>query len=163
MGEFITFKSDRGLNSQTPARLFRDLQGTEMDTADAVRETWRSLGFSLKTRANSEILRRPRKGRVYRIRGKNGNFRRHVASEPGESHANMRGDLRRAIAWNVHGNLDFSFGYGLNNQSSPKYDEFVEFGTRRMAARPSLLLAIEHTQGNTQGHFAREMNRRFGS
>lgn len=55
-----------------------------------------------------------------------------------------------------------SFGYGIT-RDAPDYGKFVEFGTRRMAARPSLENAINFTQGNTQGNFTSEMNQEFGS
>ena len=158
---FITFKSNQRLG---PAQVFQELQNTAPLVGDAIRKSWYALGHDLKSRANAEILRKPKSGRTYIIRSRSsGRLRKHRASAPGETHANMHGDLRRALAWNVHGNNEMTFGYGLANRESPKYDEFVEFGTRRMSARPSLLNAINFTQGNTQSHFSAEMRKRFGT
>lgn len=158
MAAEIRVRSNREANE----RVFRVLDETEQRTNRAIRSMWFGLGDDLKIRANAEILRKPKSGRVYIIRDKSGRRRRHVASAPGETHANLTGKLRRAIAWKVHGNNELTFGYGLG-RSSPEYDEFVEFGTRNMEARPSLENAINFLQANAESHFSEGMFREFGS
>jgi len=130
-------------------------------TEEAIRQTWFKLGDDLKKRASEEILRKPKHGRLYLRRDSRGRRRFHRASAPGEIHANMTGALRRAIAWNVHGNLEMTFGYGLVNKKSPEYDLYVEFGTRKMAQRRSLGQTIDLVQANTQMHFEGEMSKEF--
>jgi len=141
-------------------RHFRDLGDAEIKTTRAIRQTWFALGEDLKDRSRAEILRKPKSGQTYflRLRGRRV---RHVASAPGETHANFTGELRKSIGYKIHGNNEMSFGYGIT-RDAPDYAEFVEFGTRRMAARPSLENAINYTQGNVQRHFTSEMNQEFG-
>ncbi len=158
MSSQILVKSNRSLN----ARVFRELGEIEVRTDRAIRAMWFNLADDLKKRANAEILRKPKGGRVYIRRTRGGRRRRHVASAPGETHANDTGKLRKSIGWKVHGNNDLVFGYGVTGPA-PKYDEFVEFGTRKMEARPSLENAVNYTQGNTQSHFEHAMNREFSS
>lgn len=115
-------------------------------TEKTIRRVWFELGKELKQTANREILARDKLGRVYIIRGPGGRRRRHVASAPGQSHANRSGRLRRSISWRIKGHESLAFGYGVSTtagDAAPDYDAFVEFGTRNMAARPSLLNAIE--------------------
>lgn len=149
-------------NRSNERRIFRDLDDVEGGWDRSIRETWFELADDLKGRANAEILRKPKSGRIYIRRDRLGRRRRHRASAPGETHANDTGALRKAIGWKVHGNNEMIFGYGVT-RNSPDYDEFVEFGTRRMAARPSLANAIDYTQANPQQHFSNRMTQEFGT
>ncbi len=153
----ITVRSNRSAN----ARVFREVEFALEKTERAIRSMWFGIGDDLKNRANKEILRRPKSGRLYlkRLRGRRV---RHRASAPGETHANFSGTLRKAIGWKVHGNNELTFGYGVT-RPSPEYDEYVEFGTRRMAARPSLDNAINAAQGNVETRFPDEMRKEFGT
>lgn len=155
----IAFEAD-GANEE----IFRELGQIHGDMRRAIRKAWFALGKDLKKEANTEILRKPRAGRKYFIRGPSGRRRRHVASLPGETHANRTGKLRRSLSWKVHGHESMDFGYGISTRGSnqaPEYDAWVEFGTMLMFARPSLENAIEATQRNAETHFAREMSRVF--
>lgn len=158
MSQTITVQSNRSENR----RVFRELEETELRTNRAIRMMWFDLGDDLLSSAQREILKGRKTGRVYIIRGPSGRVRRHRASAPGETHANLSGELRKAAGWKVHGNGDMSFGYGLT-RGSPVYDEFVEFGTLRMEARPSLQNAVDAVQGNVQPRFTERMNREFGT
>ncbi len=122
-------------------------------TRDSIRNAWFAIGKDLKAEAKSEILRKPKGGRVYIIRS-GGRRRRHVASAPGETHANMTGKLRKSIGWKVGSPDTMVFGYGVTGSDDPYYASYVEFGTRRMSARPSLGNAINKMQRNTEKHFA---------
>ena len=154
MATRITVKSNRGSE-----RVFRQLNNLDKGWRKAIRQMWFGLADDMKNRANSEILRKPKSGRVYIIR-RGGRRRRHVASAPGETHANLTGRLRKAIGWKVHGNDELSFGYGVTGPS-PKYDEFVEFGTSKMSARPSLENAINFAQANAELRFSSAMKKEF--
>jgi hypothetical protein len=157
----VGYKADRR-NSHVYDEL-RDLKG---GTERAIRQTWFRLGKDLKVEANTEILRRPKSGITYYHRDRAGRRRRHVASKPGETHANRTGKLRRSISWVVHGSESMEFGYGFSTtarNAMPPYAEYVEDGTPggKMAARPSILNAIRTTERNTTDHFYREMARQF--
>lgn len=162
MSQTITVQSNRSAN----ARVFRELGEVVLRTNRAIRMMWFDLGDELLNRAQTEILKGRKTGRVYLIRGRSAGgatrVRRHRSSAPGETHANLSGELRRAVSWKVHGNGDMSFGYGLT-RSSPLYDVFVEFGTSRMGARPSLGNAVDDIRGSVQPRFSERMNREFGT
>lgn len=124
-------------------------------TKQGIREGFFEFGKDLKQTANKEILRRPKGGRTYIIRGPGGGRRRHVASAPGETHANRSGTLRRSMGWKVNGGRSMEFGYGVGYQAAPApdYAGYVEDGTRKMAPRPSLGNAVKATERNAERHF----------
>lgn len=145
-------------------RAFASIERTPSSTRRAIRQAWFDLGIDLRAEANAEILRKPKGGRVYVVRGPGGRRRRHVASAPGETHANLTGRLRKSISWKVHGTDSMEFGYGISTRPSedaPEYDEHVEFGTSRMEPRPSLDNAIEAKQGDAERNFVDAMDRAF--
>lgn len=162
----IVVKSDRRND-----RVLAQLRNTTQATRRALRQTWFELGTALKREANKEILRKPKSGRTYIVLSKSGRKRRHVASAPGETHANLSGDLRRSIGWQVHGTNQLDFGYGVTGgdgsaaargRKSTHYAAFVEFGTSRMAERPSLNNAIIAVQPRVQGFFDAAFTREVG-
>lgn len=122
----------------------------------SVRHGLFDLGRDLRQTANTNILKKPKGGRVYIIRTPSGRRRRHVASAPGESHANLSGRLRRSLGWKVRGSRELEFGYGVDKQTT-EYAPFVENGTRRMGARPTLKIAVDDTTRNAENYF----NKRF--
>lgn len=146
-------------------RVFARLASVEGGTRKAIRGAWFGLGQDLRREASKEILRKPKGGRTYIVRDRIGRRRRHVASAPGETHANLTGKLRRSLSWKVHGTESMDFGYGATIARSqavaPRYAPFVEFGTRRMAARPSLSNAIDATQADAEQHWEERMFREF--
>jgi len=130
----------------------------------SIREAWFGLGRDLNKEANKEIKRKPKAGRVYFIRVRGTRRRRHVASAPGESHANLSGRLRRSISWKVHGHDKMDFGYGFSTTASnraPNYDIFVEDGTPNMDPRPSIENAVRKIQRTTSDHFQKAMLKQF--
>jgi hypothetical protein len=117
----------------------------------------------LRSATSAEILRRPKGGRTYIRRTRSGGRRRHVASAPGETHANMTGTLRRSLDFKVS-TTEIEFGYGVTKNNAPEYAEAVEFGRRdgSMAARPSLQNGIKGERRNFQNNFEREVGKRLG-
>lgn len=162
MSLVLTVESSRG-NKKHLATLAR----TEKIVRISIRHAWFELGKNLKSEANQEILRRPKSGRVYVVRDPSGRRRRHVASASGETHANLSGRLRRSISWKVHGEDSMVFGYGVSvtgKNKSPRYDEYVEFGTRNMGPRPSLENAIDSIASRSLARdFAAAMDRKFNA
>ncbi len=110
----------------------------------------------LRSATSVEILRRPKSGRTYIRRDRLGRRRRHVASAPGETHANMSGRLRRSLSFRVN-SREIEFGYGVTDGSAPDYAGFVEFGTKRMKERPSLRNGIAGERRNMMNNFEREI------
>jgi len=124
-------------------KAFNLIEQLKNKTNIAIRETWFSLGRDLKHEAEREILRRPKSGRTYIVRTAGGRRRRHTASAPGETHANLSGDLRKSVSWKVHGahRMDFGYGFSTTDQNrAPDYDAAIEFGRKdgHIAARPSI-------------------------
>jgi len=133
----------------------------------AIRQAWFRLGIDLRQAASREILRKPKGGRTYWIRIKGGRRRRHVASAPKESHANLRGRLRRSLSWKVHGADSMEFGYGVSTtavNAMPRYGKYVEEGTTRMGERPSIGNAVAAVGDRAGRHFVQafEAERRRG-
>lgn len=136
------------------ATVFIRLLQTGKLTRRAIRQSWFEVGRDLKASANTEILRKPKGGRTYYIRGPSGRRRRHVASAPGETHANLSGRLRRSIGWQVHGWRSMEFGYGVD-KPAPVYGKFVENGTGKIKPRPSLGNAVRDIDRNATAYFNR--------
>ena len=145
--------------SRSNDRVFKKIQKLDGLTKRAIRQGFFSLGKALRSTANRQILAKDKTGKIYRVRGPSGRRRRHRASAPGQSHANIRGTLRKSIGWKVRGASELEFGYGVNKNDAPPYAEFVEFGTRRMAARPSLQNGIKAERRNFQNNFEREIGK----
>lgn len=148
------------------SKAFMKLQRLVPKSKKVIRASWFALGRDLKNEANKEILRKPKGGKTYIIRTKSGRHKRHVASAPGESHANLTGKLRRSISWKIHGYQRMDFGYGFATTSgnrAPKYDHWIEDGTRdgRIKPRPSIENAVNKVKNNTNDHFQKQMLKEF--
>ena len=77
----------------------------------------------------------PRTGRVYTIRG-----RKHQASAPGEPPAKLTGRLVQSIGYIASG------AHTLQVGEEAEYAGYLERGTKRMAPRPHLKVAVDQTQ-----------------
>jgi len=121
-------------------------------THRSIRHAWFDLGRDLRKTASENILKKPKGGRTYYRRIKGGSRRKHVASAPGETHANLTGRLRRSLGWKVRGAESLEFGYGVDKDTTV-YAPFVENGTRRMRARPSLQIAVSQVSRNAETYF----------
>lgn len=130
-------------------------------TQTGMTQGWQKLGESLKRDVKREILRKPKSGRLYIIRTRSGARRRHRASAPGETHANLSGKVRRSVGFRVSGSSEMRFGYGAlgGRGRAPLYAKMLEFGTRRMKPRPSLQNAIKANIRNGQTYFGIEIRR----
>ena len=127
-------------------------------TRQSIRKSFYLLGKDLVRTTSKAILKKPKGGRVYIRVFKSGVRRRHRASAPGETHANMSGALRRSLGYKIGGSISLEFGYGVD-KPAPKYGKWVEFGTRKMAARPSLQNAIQATSRNAETYVGNQFVR----
>lgn len=156
-------------------KVFSDIKLNATGTRRALRQAWFEVGRHLKSNTNKEILRRPKGGRTYFVRSRSsGKRRRHVASAPGETHANQFGDLRKTLGWKIRGDQGGEFGYGpapikVPGSSSdllplPAYAGAIEFGRLdgSIEARPSILHGIEASARDIEvtlaDHIDRELN-----
>lgn len=137
--------------------IYVEIDNLAEKTERSIRHGFFDLGADLARSANKEILRKPKGGRTYIIRSRSsGRKRRHVASAPGETHANMFGDARRSIGWKVRGSSELEFGYGVD-KDAPDHVVFLEDGTVKMQPRPSIGNAVEGSDRDGTDYF----NRRF--
>lgn len=143
-------------------RIFVHIEQLPENTRRSIRQGFFMLGRDLMKTASTEILRKPKSGRTYIIRSGRGRRRRHVASAPDETHANLSGKTRRSIGYIVRGSIDMEFGYGVDGKETSEWGPFLEFGTFRMKPRPSLLNAINATTRNAQNYFDNEFRRQVG-
>lgn len=143
------------VGNTTQAALITIRAGREI-TRRGIRQGFFSMGDDFMRTLNNEVLRTPKTGRIYIRRTRSGRRRRHRASAPGESHANITGRLRRAADYKLGGMTQLNLGY-LDNP--PDYDGFVEFGTRRMRPRPTVQNTIRQTLVRTQETMEREIVR----
>lgn len=143
----LSFEEDH-TNKQVTAQL----NSLDDRTRRGIRQFWFILGKSLLKSFNAEVLRKPRSGRVYKIkRGKT--RRKHTASEPGETPANISGNYRKAAGYQIQGSSQMTFG------NAAEYAGFLENGTSKMEARPGLGNAVRDTEGEAQIDAANSIER----
>ena len=92
----ISFTSHRDNST-----VFDQIEHLDDGMKRAVRHMWFALAKDLRAEARREILRKPKSGRTYIVRTKKGRRRKHVASAPGETHANLSGEFTDIIVWNL--------------------------------------------------------------
>ena len=123
-------------------------------TRSGLRQGMFRAGQALRSEASREILKGTKTGIIYIRRTSSGRRRRHQSSAPGQTHANLSGELRRSLSYQLHGASEIEFGYGVSSgNEAPDHAKWVEFGTSRMKARPSLRNAIRAQQGNLTQFF----------
>ena len=156
----VGFEADR-----RNTKAFKLLNALIPRTRIAIRNTWFAVGLQLDKEARKEINRKPKSGRTYFIRvGRSKKVRRHIASAPGETHANRSYKLRNSVSWKVHGSEMMEFGYGFSTTASnkaPFYDSYVEDGTSKMKPRPSIGNAVAAVKGTVEDRFQKEMLAEF--
>jgi len=122
------------------------------NTRRGIRQGFFRLGSSLRRTASRQILSKNKTGRIYRIRrGKT--YRRHRASAPGESPANLSGNYRRKIGFQIRGHKEMEFG------GRADHSHFLEDGTTRMEPRPGLGNAVKAEERNSVTYFESEISR----
>lgn len=151
-GEFRMIKVI--LNTKSNPAL-RSLDYISNKTKAGIRQAFYQAGKSLKSTSSNLILDKNKSGILYTVRLGNSK-RKHQASAPGEAPANLTGNLRKSIGFDVRGSEQLEFGSrdgapaaGVSGkQHVAKYSVFLELGTSRMAARPFLNPSIESNERN---------------
>lgn len=137
-------------------RIIEKLIGLDNLVKQGIRQGMFDSGHGLINSASTEILRKPKSGHTYLILDKAGRRRRHVASAPGETHANLTGATRRSLSFKIQGVTSLEFGYGVSGGvEAPDYAEELE------STRPSLQNAISDEEQNMVQHFERQILRQF--
>lgn len=136
--------------------IYREVGEVVPRSQQVFRRGWFAFMDHLSKKAEYEVKHGTKHGRIYYIRGtwasrrlRPGRVRtkRHQASAPGETHANLTGRAIRSLSWKVHGWYRADFGYGISTGKSsraPYYVKYLEYGTPRgqMEPRPTLANAI---------------------
>jgi HK97 gp10 family phage protein len=117
---------------------------------EGIRHAWFETGRDLMKEARQQSFG-AKKGRKY----KNLPSR---SSAPGESAAVQSGKLLSSLGYKVRGHQGITWGYGVS-RSAPKYAKFVEGGTRKMAARPTLQNTVAASTRNIEQNFIHEIKR----
>ncbi len=126
----------------------------DRDIARGIRQGFFRVGDQLTDRLNSDILKKPKTGRVYRIR-RGSTIRNHRSSAKGETPANLSGTLRRSRGYQIRGAAQLEFGY--RRGKGAYYAPFLE--DPNGLNRPGLLNAITAEEGRTQSIFLNELRR----
>lgn len=135
-------------------RSIRELTG---NTRQGVRDGLIFSGQKLRTASRRGIASPPKSGRRYkkRISGRRYNWR---ASAPGEFPANVTGNLKESISYQMEGDLRMKFGVERSGASliggtPPEvYAEFLEFGSPggKIKERPFLKPALDINRGQVK-------------
>lgn len=128
---------------------------SDREAVKAVRGSMFDSGHDLIKSANTAVLKEFKTGKTYVVKTRGGMRKRHRASGPGQSHANLSGRLRKTLQFQLHGTKTIEFGYGASKRDAPDYAEFVEGGTSRMGARPTLNNALDRESATIENNFSR--------
>ena len=122
------------LSSQNNRRVVLRIKNLDAATDRGIRQGFFRLGARLKAELQKEVLVKNKTGRVYR-RGR----RRHRSSGAGQTPANLTGNYRKNIGFQIRGATQMQFGI---HDGAP-YAVFLEEGTSKMEARPGLGNAVK--------------------
>jgi hypothetical protein len=131
-------------------RTLKRIDNIERTIKGVIDNTWDDFGSILHKEAIKDI-NKTKRGRVYVVRSRAGNRRRHRASAPGESHANVTKTLTNSLGEKNKGSL-LEFGY---MDSPPKYAGIVE------KTRPTLENTAKRNQGEVRKLFNSKLKKEF--
>ena len=117
---------------------------------EGIREALHDVGEVVGRETKRLIKTGPKTGRIYIISG-----RRHQASAKGEPPANLTGRLMRSYNYRVSSWDEMTIG------EEADYAKYLEDGTRKMAPRPHLIVAINNTISQTLEFFSRRTRERL--
>lgn len=136
-------------SASTNRKTFRRLANLDKMVDNAIDDMWNQYSSIIKKEALRSI-KKVKTGREYIIRTRLGR-KRHRASAPGESHANVTKTLTESLDTKQRGNT-LEFGY-LNKP--PDYAGVVE------KTRPTLANAAKKTQSQLESLFFKSLKKRF--
>lgn len=141
--------------------VFVVIANTRKITRRGIRQGLYYIGKDIRATASENILKKPRNGRTYIRRTASGRRRKHIASVAGESFANASGRARRSLAWVVGGSTELAIGFATDKGDKAPYTAFLENGTSKIGARPTLKIAVDSNERNSQEHLIREVDKAF--
>lgn len=86
------------------------LSGIDKEIKAGIRYGLYNFGDKLRKDIRADILSKNKSGNEYFIRRRNGRRYRHIASASGEAPANLTGNLRASVGFDVQG-IDMKIGY----------------------------------------------------
>ena len=128
------------------------IKGLKKLTGFAKERAGYNSGQDLLKQANTDILKKPKTGRLYFRRDSLGRRRRHRASSQGETHANLSGTLRKTLGFKVSQN-DLDFGFGVDRGDAPPYAQSIE------NTRNTLENTIRASKRNIENNLRREIKK----
>ncbi len=129
-------------------RVFVQISDLDNRTQRGIRQGFFRLGARFKQELNKQVLEKNKTGRTYIRRDRAGRRRRHVASAAGQTPANMKGNYRRNIGFQLRGaQLEVGIREGA------PYAKFLEEGTKRMAPRPGVGNTVKSTARDARTFF----------
>lgn len=128
------------------------IKGMTKDVRVGVKNAFVIIGRELKKESKRYINSKDKTGRLYRIT-RFGRSYNHRASAPGQSPANISGNLIKNLFKKTGNDSTLTFG------DRASYAGFLEKGTARMAKRPYLLKAIKAKRRDMISHFTHEINK----
>lgn len=145
-------------------KAFLHLAGIATTSQRAIRQAFYNIGKDLLNTSRSMILEGPKSGKVYVVKkGAANRSYRHQSSAPGQAPANLTGNLRKSIGFDVRGSEQLEFGSrsgppaaGVSpNQNVAEYARALELGnnSRNLEKRPYLKPSIVSNQRNATEHF----------
>jgi hypothetical protein len=154
----MIFKSD-----PENEKVFLQIKNISELSKKGIRQAYYDIGKDLRQTTQELILDNDKSGKVY-VRRLSGRLVRHQASAPGQAPANLTGNLRRSIGFDVRGGEQLEFGSraGLPQgatapQAIAEYSKGLEVGTSKVAARPYLKPSIEQNNRNAFTRFEQRL------
>jgi len=126
-----------------------------------IRQAFFRLGKDLVKDSKQLIIKGPKTGRLYRIKGRS---RRHRASAPGEAPANLTGALQKSLDFKIKGADSLEFGsnpnkFGGLTEATANYAKVLEEGNRRIKKRPFIRPTVKKNNRRAQKHFEAELRK----
>jgi hypothetical protein len=131
-------------------KVFRRIDNLSKTVDRAIDDMWDDYTPILEKEASRNI-KKSKSGREYVIRTRSGTRRRHRASAPGESHANVTKTLTKSLDTKQRGNT-LEFGY---LDKPPDYAGVIE------KTRPTLAITARRTQSEPPSLFFKSLKRKL--
>lgn len=128
------------------------LNNTGKNFTKGIRHGFYQLGAKNVADGRRSITKGPKTGVLVKPRGSSRSRRR---SSPGEAPANMTGNLRRSMGYQIQGSDSMEFGY----RDSAQYGKFLEEGTRRMQPRPNIVPTVLKNNSDATRFLSNNINK----
>lgn len=131
------------------------INNTVRSTKRGIRQGFYNVGKNLRSSASEDILKKDKSGIIYKVRrGKV--VRRHQASAPGQTFANLSGAARRTLGFEVRGASELEFGFRKNQET------FYTILLEGKLNRPALGNTVRRQSGNNSMILERELKKAVG-